>query len=277
MTDQKNKPSRTWVYTLNNYTDDDIKKLELLTVKMHRCCKEIGENKTPHLQGAITFKRAYRLPQLKKLFPTMHWEPAKVKDPENYCIKGEVVINEINSAQGKRTDLELACKETTMLAIAESYPTTFVKYHRGFAALHSTRLSKKRKFAALRVVVLWGKSGVGKTRKAWEIDQNLYNVAQPNNGSLWWDGYEGEETILLDDFYGWIRYSHLLQLLDGYQMKLPYKGGFTYKAWKTVIITSNEHPEKWYQREEWNALKRRITEINEVEEVVELEDDMEEA
>ena len=55
------------------------------------------------------------------------------------------------------------------------------------------------------------------------MDPNLYNVPEPNNGSLWFDGYRGQKTILLDDFYGWIKYHTLLQITDGYPYQAPTK------------------------------------------------------
>ncbi len=252
---------KSWVYTINNYTEEDIEKLKLLTTNKHRCCKEVGESGTPHLQGAITFKRSYKLKQLKKIFETAHWEIALCKDAENYCIKGDIIINENNTKQGKRSDLAEACEtlKEGLLPVTENHPTIYVKYHKGLQSLRDILSKKDKEFTKINVIVYQGKPGCGKTRKAYEIDNDLYNVPEPINGSLWFDGYDQEKTILLDDFYGWIKYHTLLQLLDGYPIKLPIKGGFTYKKWNTVIITSNKKPKEWYNRDEWEALKRRIT------------------
>lgn len=87
------KVSRSWCYTLNNYTELDINQFKAFSCKKHRCAKEIGEKGTQHLQGAITFSRGYRISQLKKLNPRAHWEISKTKDAENYCTKGEIIID----------------------------------------------------------------------------------------------------------------------------------------------------------------------------------------
>lgn len=253
---------RTWVYTWNNFTDADIEQLKLLEVNMHRCCKEIGEKGTHHLQGAITFKRTYRLAALKKLFPKVHWEPARAADPENYCIKGEIVIDIKKNEQGKRNDLSEAIAIATSQGIkkcAKEHPETFVKYHKGIKELLFT-IHEDQEWFATEVIVLIGPPGCGKSREARRIDPTLYNVPEPINVE-WFDGYTGQETILLDDFYGWLRYHTLLQLTDGYSMKLPIKGGFIHRNWKRVIITSNKPPEEWYTRDEIDALKRRITQL----------------
>ena len=254
---------RTWVYTWNNYTDTDIESLKLLEANMHRCCKEIGEKGTPHLQGAITFIRTYRLSALKKLFPKCHWEPAKAKDPENYCIKGEVVIDVKKNEQGKRSDLSEAIEIATSQGIKQcaiQNPEVFVKYHKGIKELLFT-IHEDNDWYETEVIVLVGPPGCGKSREARRIDKFLYNVPEPINGTIWFDGYTGQETILLDDFYGWLKYHTLLQLTDGYPMKLPIKGGFVHRNWKRVIITSNKPPEAWYNRDEIDALRRRITHL----------------
>lgn len=257
---------RTWGYTINNYTDDEITKLKALTVKMHRCAKEVGENGTPHLQGAITFERTYRMAALKKLFPRAHWKPGITCDPENYCIKGEIIIDTVNREQGKRTDLAEAIevgKAEGYREMAIAHPETFVKYHRGLKELLFT-IEEPKEWYDTKVYIFWGPTGSGKSRKARQMDPKLYNVPEPNNGSLWFDGYRGQKTILLDDFYGWIKYHTLLQITDGYPYQAPTKGSFVHRQWDTVIITSNKPPEKWYNRDEINALTRRITLIEHV-------------
>lgn len=257
--------NKTWIYTLNNYTDADIEKLKLLEVNRHRCCKEVGETGTPHLQGCITFKRNYRLKQLHKLFPNIHWEIARAVDAVNYCIKGEVIIEVINNEQGKRSDLnEITDKikaGASMRDIALEYPSQYIRYYKGFQAFQQTIAPCTESFEKVKVVVVYGDPGIGKTRYAYEHDPNLYNVAEPVNNTIWFDGYIGQKTILLDDFYAWVKYHYLLQLLDGYPMMLPVKGSFVRKNWNAVFITSNNHPSLWYNRPEWDALKRRITEI----------------
>lgn len=258
--------SKTWVYTLNNYSDDDVKQLTLFTVSKHRCCKEVGDNNTPHLQGSITFKRAYRLSQLKKLNSRIHWESAKVVDSENYCTKGDVVIDVNNSAQGKRTDLNKAVdsiiSNNTIREVAKKYPDVYVKYNKGLQALRKELQPRLEGFVKPEVIVYVGKAGTGKSRKVWENEKNLYNIMEPINGQIWFDGYEGQEAVLFDDFdYGWVKYHTLLQLLDGYPMQLPVKGSTVWKNWRRIYITTNKPPEQWYNRDEIDALKRRITTI----------------
>ncbi len=62
----------------------------------------------------------------------------------------------------------------------------------------------------------------------------------------WWDGYTSQSVIIFDDFYGQIKISYMLRLLDRYPLRLPIKGGFTWARWTHVFITSNEEPENWW-------------------------------
>ncbi|AUM61834.1 Rep [uncultured virus] len=258
---------KSWMYTINNYKDDDITRLKSLEVPRHRCCKEVGDSGTPHLQGVITFSRGYRLAGLKKLFPTGHFEPTKSVDAVNYCIKGEIIIDLTNNNQGHRTDLDEAIAIATnsgLVAMAKAHPSTFVKYHKGIKELLFT-LDEPKEWTNVTVIVLWGAPGSGKSRLAREIDPKLYNVPEPINGTIWFDGYRGQKTILLDDFYGWLKYHTLLQITDGYPMMLPVKGAFVNKQWDTVIITSNKPPEEWYPNvDNIDALKRRISSVQNV-------------
>lgn len=161
--------------------------------------------------------------------------------------------------------MEEACeilKTGTLQDVAEQCPTVFAKYHKGLAALKSITSKPKENWNKLEVIIKIGPPGCGKTRWAFENFPDLYRVSIPKKtGQLWFDGYEGQETILLDDFYGEIAYATLLHLLDGYPMQVQIKGGFVWKNWKRVIITSNEYIENWYPIRQIAALRRRVTDV----------------
>lgn len=84
------------------------------------------------------------------------------------------------------------------------------------------------------------------------------------NGSIWFDGYQGEDIVLIDDFYGWLPWTFLLKLLDRYPLRVQTKFGVVPFRSKIVYITSNVHPDKWYSYGEnmvYEALRRRIDTI----------------
>lgn len=258
-----NARSKTWIYTLNNFLETEVEQLRALETQRHRCCIETGETGTIHLQGTIVFKTQYRLTQLKKLLPRAHWEVCKfVTTSFNYCTKGTIIIDTDNTNQGKRSDVLNAIehmKTGGIKQVARETPLEYLKFHRGLLSIIEDLYLPIE--IDTRVIVYWGKSGSGKSRAAWDYDPNLYNVPEPINGSVWFNGYSDQKTILLDDFYGWLKYHTLLQYTDRYPFQVPTKGGFVHRKWNTVIITSNEPPDKWYQRHEIDALSRRIYSI----------------
>lgn len=79
---------------------------------------------------------------------------------------------------------------------------------------------------------------------------------------MWFDGYSGQKTLILDDFSGdFCNYRFLLRLLDCYKMKIEVKGGHAWAVWTTVVITTNVHPSGWYPHVDTTPLQRRIKEI----------------
>lgn len=173
--------------------------------------------------------------------------------------------------QGTRTDLSGFTddlKDGKVLSeVAMARPETFVRYHNGFAKLacyYGADLAKK--FRKLKVVIIHGKTGVGKTRKAIEwgaADPGGYYIVRKDSGkTMWYDMYEGQKVLIMDEYRGnWMTYSNLLTLLDGQQQRLPIKGAHVYAFWHTVLITSCTSYKGWYDRQDYSELERRITEI----------------
>lgn len=82
--------AKNWVFTFNNYTEADIQILQDVfneKCKIYLFEKEIGENKTPHLQGYIELLKKARPTELG-LTSKIHWEKCKsVVDSITYCQK----------------------------------------------------------------------------------------------------------------------------------------------------------------------------------------------
>ncbi|HIB69415.1 MAG TPA: hypothetical protein EYO33_31120 [Phycisphaerales bacterium] len=148
--------------------------------------------------------------------------------------------------------------------LAADHAGVVMKYTRGVTKLKSI-YSKKNSadWRKVEVEVVVGDTGIGKTRGVLydEKDERragIYVLCCSDANSLWWDGYDGEQCLLIDEFTGWIKYSFLLRVLDGHQLRLPVKGGFTYAQWVRVVITSNQTPEEWYKKGVCAALRRRL-------------------
>lgn len=85
---------------------------------------------------------------------------------------------------------------------------------------------------------LWwisGGTGLGKTY----FVSNLPGPKYYHFGGEFWDGYEQEETVVVDEYRGQFPIQLLLKLGDYTPLKVPYKGGYTQFSSKTVIFISN--------------------------------------
>lgn len=232
-----------------------------------------------HLQGFLRLHTARSFDFVKGLFEPIdkhpHLEPSVAPAAAvEYCRKGETRDGEcyeegdLTFEQGKSNELRALVEDitngATIRTVVQSNPYQFVLHTRGLQALRAAVLeSIASEDRPLRVYVLYGPSGCGKSRYCYEQYPDLYKLDRASSTGVWWDGYDGQKTLLLDDFYGWIPYSHLLNLLDRYKQRLDVKGGYTYALWSTILITSNEHPREWYTRLFLGgvpeALARRIT------------------
>lgn len=139
-----------------------------------------------------------------------------------------------------------------------------------FSRFTISRKSSDRRSVGMKVYTLWGPTGTGKTWNAIEqlagndMDQ-IYMVGCPTSSkqSLWFDGYEGQPFLILDDFdSSFCDLRFLLRLLDKYPFQVPIKGSMGWATFTTVIITSNIRPDAWYQQalgsNDLTMLKRRL-------------------
>jgi len=265
--------AQRWCFTLNNYNDSEFKVIqaEFEKLKPSYCVigKEIGKGGTPHLQGYVNLGRKGRksLSLMKKLLPRAHLEVAKGSDAdsEKYCTKEDKDAFVIGTpqAQGKRNDLSAAIetlKETKKIKdVALNHSESFVKYHRGFEALQQVLTADEPRDFKTKLYVLVGKPGTGKSRWANAMADKLGSTYYKPRGE-WWDGYEGQDSVIIDDFYGWLKYDELLKITDRYPYRVPIKGGYRQFVSKQIFITSNTDPDSWYKFAgyESSALRRRI-------------------
>lgn len=233
-----------------------------------------------HIQGYVEFNAPTRLNAVKTIFgcPKMHLETRRGSRDQarNYCQKEEGRVqgpwewgNWERGGSGKRNDLsevaELARNGTGILEIAEKFPATFIRNHRGIRELKFLFDQEKSRVRnrEISVVVITGPTGVGKTHLVFDYCSRnnipLFKLDEGAGGTLWYDGYSGESALLLDDYYGWIPYGNFLKVLDKYPFRCPIKGGHVWAAWEFIFITSNKPPEQWYKKGFPDALKRRIT------------------
>jgi len=277
----------TYCFTYNNYDQagvDNLKQWMTDNCKYGCFQEEVAPTTgTQHLQGYINLKKQARITTLQKRFGQIGVQLALINangtpdQNRTYCSKpGGLNFWETGSinivGQGKRNDLAIVSEKVlgkrSLTEVAGEHPESFIKYHRGIKELIFV-LDDPAAEREMEVVLLFGDPNTGKSHKARmyaKMYGPYYTLGQPNNGALWWDGYKGELSVLIDEFKGWITPTQLNAILDKYKLPLATKGGTTYARYEHVFITSNFPPEEWYSDKViWNreSLFRRITSIYE--------------
>jgi len=104
---------------------------------------------------------------------------------------------------------------------------------------------RKRQARDITCICIWGETGVGKTH--WVYRTFGFENVYVKDKSEWWDGYNGEDVIVMDDFYGEQKLSFMLNLMDRYPVQVQVKGAYVYLNHTKIIFTSNQSPVNWYK------------------------------
>lgn len=269
--------ARAFCFTINNWTEDDlIQCLECIDNCVYAIIgfEEGSQEHTPHIQGYGYWKNARTIKTISKEMPRAHIEIAKgtAKQNREYCMKqGDFNEWGILPEQGKRNDLidfkDAILNNTNEMDIINNHTECLARYDRFYRRCRNKVLEQRAKeMIQPEIIVITGTPGSGKTRHIYDNEDinEVYKaeVGDGSSGSIWWDNYDGEEIILIDDFHNNFKLDYMLRLLDRYPMKLNVKGGYTWKCAKKIYITSNIEPSKWYPNcpdIHKQALMRRIT------------------
>lgn len=286
--------SHNWVFT-KQLSDAEVDQLEHTTnhpfhfedgpnvrycVYQEEIAPSTGKH---HLQGFISVKKACRLAAIKKILGEAHIEIAHdVQASITYCKKSETrhhgpwEFGEIpQSHQGQRTDLDglwQAVKEKKRAKELLEEDPKVARFEKAikFMKFTHTEDQSDRTDAPLNVIVNWGPTGTGKTWSAIKNTANnkdyyILDMPPSKTSAIWFDGYDGQDTLIIDDFDDHlIPISFLKRLLDNYKLKLPIKGAFAWATYHTVVITTQWQPDKWYLGEperDRDAIFRRLKRI----------------
>lgn len=263
---------RHWCFTdfttknFRNWKSFDLlsKGIRCMVYQLEQCPK----TNQLHVQGYVEFYKVMRLGQVKRALEStsIHLEPRKGTRNQAYAYACKedtrvigtepVYLGVFDTKQGYRSDLamvtDLVRSGANEREIMEQCPTQHIKYTRGIQRQiylrNQHRVNAHRK---VDVHVIWGDTRTGKTRFVYDKfgPANVYTAKFNENGKLWMNGYSGQKVLLINEFYGQARLGFMLELLDNYVQQLETKGGFIVTQWDTVYITSNKHPQDWYDTE----------------------------
>ena len=276
--------SRNYVFTVNNYTDEDEHQCWALPWEAKDCkyiCvgKEVGESGTPHLQGFICFNQPKTLKALKDFFPSAHFESKRgtFVQASDYCKKdgdffewGTLPMDNDGKGAAGAAAMDALMSETLECIRNGDYSaipnaaTHFIK------AAEYRVLKEQQQVRNLEDLQgdlphewYYGAPGTGKSRKARQENPEAY-LKMCNK---WWDGYTGQDIVIIEDFDPDHKclVHHLKIWADRYPFPCEVKGGKIDIRPTKVIVTSNYHPRDIFERQQdAEAIMRRfrITHFN---------------
>lgn len=219
-----------------------------------------------HWQLLASFASQQRLAAVKRIFgPNCHAEPSRSDAADQYVWKEETRIANTQFELGRKPfrrnngeDWGRILEDAKRGKLDDIPPDVVIRHYR---ALRCISADYAEPTAIVKTVnVLWGPTGVGKSRRAWE--QAGIDAYPKCPMSKFWDGYRGHPNVVIDEFRGGINISHVLRWFDRYPVLVDIKGSSTVLKATSIWVTSNLHPKDWYpdlDQPTVAALLRRLT------------------
>lgn len=227
-----------------------------------------------HWQVLVTFARKVRLRAVRDIFGPYHAEVTRSSAANDYVWKDETAISgtrfELGSLPinrgGDKDWAEIKC--AAQCGRLDDIPADV--FVRNYNSLKRIAQDYLKPLAQERSVnVYWGKTGVGKSRRAWsEAGLDAY---PKDPRTKFWDGYRNHQHVVMDEFRGDIDIAHILRWFDRYPVNVEVKGSSVVLNATRFWITTNLDPEYWYPNldaETKQALFRRLNIEEIVEEIV---------
>lgn len=207
---------------------------------------------------------------------------AEMADPVIWCKNADEDPMSVASTigQGHRTDLEelhqqlLTGRRVEDLILDTHYGPQLAKVGNWAQSVQAARdrRNTEDKLFMKEVFVYWGETGTNKTRRVLHETRMKYGNARNlyihTMSGKFWDGYVGQEDILLDEVSNksleraQIDITMMLRILDIYQVRVEVKCSIAWLQATRVFITSNQDPDMWFPQissAHRAALARRIT------------------
>jgi hypothetical protein len=240
------------------------------------CAPDTGRH---HWQGYAEFDRAVNWTTLHQQdgLEDAHFEKRFGTQAQAiaYCSKEDSRIEGpwffgTKKEQGQRVDLENMRRDIddghSLKRVSKDHFPVWIKYPAAVKTYQALQAADRTEVPS--VLVILGTTGCGKSRLARSLFPNAY--WKPNFD--YWENYQYEEVVVLDEFYGHkMQYTDLLQLLDSTPLLVNVKGASAKMVSTTIVFTSNQHPRYWYSAEtlqkhcgggyDESPLKRRLDEF----------------
>lgn len=233
------------------------------------CCYQMERCPTTdrlHWQGYVYLRVRSSLIAVRKLHDAVHWEFAKGRAVQNleYCSKddtcvapslrfvhGDIALCGQSKVAALNADTFAAVCKTVVEGrnlkdVARDHPFMVARYASGLSKLAS--LFPVHRVVATEVLCIVGETGSGKSTRALSHYPDAYWLSHPFRGQeAWWDGYAGEDTVIIDEFTGWLPLNLVLRMIGPpTPMSVNQKHGGAAFVAKLVVFISNMYPDTWY-------------------------------
>lgn len=218
-----------------------------------------------HWQLICYFAKKVRLGTVKSIFGNRcHAEPSRSSTVEEYVWKDETSIPGTRFSLGAKMvkrnssrDWESIRKSAKSGQLDTIPADVFVQHYGNLRRINQDHLQAPA--IQRQVSVFWGTTGLGKSRRAWH--EATFEAYPKDPRSKFWDGYRGQQHVVIDEFRGDIDIAHLLRWFDRYPVIVEVKGSSVVLSAQKIWITSNLSPDNWYPNVDQatvDALFRRL-------------------
>jgi len=281
MVNKNNIRAKGWVFTVNNYTDDDESSLKSLVIDGAATYVTYGREVAPrtgtrHLQGCLQLANKASKRQVKILMGRRtHFEQrlGSIDQAVAYCQKdGDFVEHgtkplsstEKGQAGGKaekdrwRSILTLA-KQGDLARLERDFPRETIQLKPRLLSLHAPI----RKPIDGELPHEWwvGETGTGKSRTAWD----LYPTHYAKTLNKWWDGYNFEDVVIIEEWSpkNDCTASFLKIWADRYPFTAEVKGAMLpmIRPKKIIVLSNYTIDQCFLHKEDAEPMKRRFTTI----------------
>jgi len=265
---------RSWLFTINNWTDEDVARMDTLPAKYVIFGKEIAPSTgTPHLQCYVVFESAKTRSAVSRLLPRAFLLAARGSHSDNirYCSKdgqfteiGDRPRDPCNSGKQEIDRWDLVWVSAKRGDLEEVPADIRIRCYNSLRRIERDFAPPVEALPGTCGIWIYGLCGAGKTSSV--VD--TYPFAYPKPLSKWWCGYQREEVVFLDDIdltaTNWI--GRFLKIwADRYSFVAESKHGSMKIRPKKFFVTSQYTIEEIFHEErEVAALKRRFVVINKI-------------
>lgn len=234
---------------------------------------ELGESGYEHWQLVVAFCSKKRLRAAKQSFPLQaHLELTYSQRALEYVWKDDTrvdgtqfEIGEIKKNRNQKETFEEAFRFAVEGKLTPEYipADILVRHWSSLNRIHA-RHARPTVREGLIVELRWGVTGSGKTHDTFQRARELSggdNFFIKSSRTKWWDGYQGETTVIVDEFRGAIDVTHLLIWLQHFACSVEIKGSTTPLKANVFLFTSNLEMKDWYPEldpDTFDALRRRF-------------------